>query len=297
MKTRGPEYVADMRDALSGFFRDFRRIDPGPGTQPIVGSIAAEEWRDFPRPALLVDAHNLAGMLIDYSADHIDALAKAISESSGSFPACTSVRSMLEPCALATWIATPSIGAHERAKRVYALRYDAIEEGKKFAKAVNPGAGPDLKSPERVETLERDAMRLGYQRVVDKHGKRIGIGCKKPEATKLVADMLGEEAKYRLLSAVAHGQHWALRHLGFEPTKSVGERLRFGGVPVSAFEKTLHVNVVADLGLCALRSFARPVTCMLSYGGHDSGPFDRLLETTFEFLRVPKAQRHSSAST
>lgn len=294
MMTLGPSYVTDVIDAFSGFLAGIRKLQPGLGAQPIEGSIADTERRGFPLPELLVDAYGIAGLMIESSADHIDTFVRTIVGPIASFPGCTCIRSMLEPCALAAWLTEPDIGAGERASRVFATRYDAIVEQSKWATAAYPGKSLRSDTDVRIENLERKAASLGYSPVRDQSGRRIGIGCKRPAATTLIDDMLGEKAAFRLLSAVAHGQHWALSQIGFEQEDRAGNTRSAETVPVRTLKKTARAEVIAFLGVCALRSFARPVTFMLKYGGHDSGPFDRLLATTFDFLRVPEAQRHSS---
>lgn len=291
--TLGPKYVTDVIDAFSGFLSGIRKLQPGLGSQPIEGSIADTERRGFPQPELLIDAYGIAGLMIESSADHIDTFVRTITGPIASFPGCTCVRSMLEPCALAAWLTEPDIGAGERASRVFATRYDAIVEQSKWASAAYPGKSFRADTDARIETIEREAARLGYGPVRDQNGNRIGIGCRKPNATTLIADMLGEAAAYRLLSAVAHGQHWALSQIGFEQEDPTGSTRPAETVPVRTLRKTARPEVIAFLGVCALRSFARPVTSMLKYGGHDTGPFDRLIETTYDLLRVPKAQRLS----
>jgi hypothetical protein len=294
MKPPSPEHVADIRDALSGFLQGLRRLEPHLGAPPSQDSIADKEQKAFAKPYLLVDAYGMAGMLVESSADHIDAFVKTITEPMTPIAACSCVRALLEPCAMAAWLSAPTIGALERAKRVFAIRHEAIEEHGKFANAIDPAKTASKIVRERVNAIEREAIQLGIKPVRDRQGNRVGIGCPKPGATTLIADMLGEAAPFRLLSAVVHGQPWALRQMSFERVEADQTAATFGDVQVRAFKKAVSPKVVAFLGVCALRSFSRPVTCMLQYSGHDSGPFDRLLATTFDFLQVPEAQRHSS---
>ena len=71
-------------------------------------------------------------------------------------------------------------------------------------------------SEKRSDEVEQVALKLGYPPIVDKKGKRLGIG-QKPSATEVVKLMLDKEEMYRLLSAVTHGQGWAIRWIGFSP--------------------------------------------------------------------------------
>ncbi len=295
MKRPSPEYVADIRDALSGFLQGLRRLDPRLGAPPSQDSIAHKELQAFPKPYLLIDAYGMAGMLVESSADHIDAFVKTITEPMTPIAACSCIRALLEPCAMAAWLAAPTIDAYERAKRVFAVRHEAIEEHGKFANAVDPAKTASKIVRERVNAIEREAIQLGIKPVRDRQGNRVGIGCPRPGATTLIADMLGEAAPF--LSAVAHGQPWALRQMGFERVEADQTTATFGDVQVRAFERAVSPQVVAFLGVCALRSFSRPVACMLQYSGNDSRQFDRLLKTTFDSLRVSEAQRHSSEPT
>ncbi|MEO6061750.1 MAG: hypothetical protein ABIQ99_07425 [Thermoflexales bacterium] len=291
MKELGAEYVADMRDAISGFLKTVRNLNLGLGTHHTDDSIAAKELASFRKPSAVVNAQNIASMLIESSSDHMEAFARTITEPHLPFASCTSVRSMLEPCAFAAWLVDPSIGAVDRAKRGFAMRYAAIDEESKWAKTIGQEYQVGRTYGDRLDAIERDALDLGFDPIVKKREKRIGIGCRKPSATDTIGVMLNEKSMYVLLSAVAHGQIWAMREMGFAPVDTGGKTRLIGTVPVRQFEKVVRPELIASLGLCALRSFARPAVFMLRYSGHDDGRFVALLETTFDFLRVPAERR------
>ena len=81
--------------------------------------------------------------------------------------------------------------------------------------------------------------------IVNKKGKRLGIGQKMPSATEVVKLMLDEEEMYRLLSAVTHGHDWAIRGLGFSPVLEGDLRPAVGGVPVTMFKLESSIRRVS----------------------------------------------------
>ena len=284
-----PDYLRVMREALSRFYNEIRSFHADHGNDLAPGSPALNEKAASPHPESLVTAWSIATMLIESGGQHVSAFVKTITAPVEPIACLTCVRSMLESCALASWLLDPRIDARTRVRRVFAIRYEEMEQSRKYVQ-VTGGNNNHLKViqelRDRVLKVEQDAQNLGYRRVVDKKGKRIGIGEKMPSATEVIKLMLDEESKYRLLSAVAHGHNWAIRELSFSPVPKGGRRPDVGGVPVTMYEKTVDVEKLAVFGLTMANAYAKPVWYKCNYAGWDKERLVGVLESTFDELRI-----------
>ena len=279
-----PDYLSVMRAALSHLCDEIRSFSADHGNNLNPGSPAEHELALSPCPRSLVTAWCRAAQLIESGGEHVTAFVKTITEPMEPIACWTCVRSMLESCALASWLLDPHIDARTRVGRVYALRYEGMEQQLKFLRATG-GSDEGLQNlKKRLDEVESDALMLGYPSIVDKKRKRIGIGQKMPSATEVINQMLDEEEMYRLLSAVTHGHDWAIRGLGFHPVPDGVLRPDVGGVPVTMFEKQVDVTKLALPGLIAAKAFARPVWDQCNYAGWDTERLIDVLDSTFDKL-------------
>jgi hypothetical protein len=67
----------------------------------------------------------------------------------------------------------------------------------------------------RLDTLEMEAVQLGFPILRDYKENRNGIGQVKPSITKLIHDQFGENNMYPILSGVAHSDCGILSQLAF----------------------------------------------------------------------------------
>ena len=291
MSELGAEHLSIMREALSRFCDGIRRFHADVGNELSPGSPAVHEQATSPRPQSLVTAWSQSALLIELGSEHITAFVKTITEPVEVFACLTCIRSMLEPCALAAWLLDPHIDAHTRVGRVFALRYDRLEQQRKFIRA-DGGSENDLQEiEERIDEVERDAFEVGYAPILNKNGKRLGIGEEMPSATGVIKSMLGEESTYRLLSTVTHGHSWALIGLGFSPVPEGDLSPNVGGISVAMFEKTVNVTNLALYGLTMVRAFAKPVWDKCNYAGWDKARLIGVLDNTFDKLGAAPAER------
>ena len=195
-----PAYLSVMREALSRFCDEIRSFhaDYGNGFSP--GSQAVHEQAASPRPQSLVTAWCQAALLIELGGDHITAFVKTITEPMEAFACLTCIRSMLEPCALASWLLDPRIDAHTRVGRVLALRYAGLEQQLKLirADAESENYLQEIQgTKDRIDEVEQDALETGYAPIA-----------KMPSATDVIKLMLDEESTYRIevLSNVVDGK-------------------------------------------------------------------------------------------
>ena len=289
------DYLAVMRDALSQFCGEIRIFYTDHGNTPNLGSPARHELAVSSCSESLVTAWCKAVQLIESGGEHVAAFVRTITEPIQPIACWTCVRSMLEPCSLASWLLDPDIDAHTRVCRVFAIRYEGIEQYLKYGSVT--GASDELlqRIKKRLGEIERDALTLGYPRIVNKNGKRIGIGQKMPSATEVINRMLDEGKMYRLLSAVTHGHDWAIRELAFRPVPEGDLSPKVAGVPVTMFERQVDVNKLALLGLTAAKAFARPVWDQCNYAGWDIERLIGVLDSTFDKLGLRSSKRFWSA--
>jgi len=291
MAELGPDYIANLREALSIFYADLGKFYKDQANAPGPTSQAANEQATFQRPESLVTAWSIATLLIESGGEHVTAFVKTITEPVEPIAAWTCVRSMLESCALASWLLDPGIDATARVGRVFALRFEGLEQQLKFGRVAGVSDSELEATKKRIDDAEQVALNEGYPVVVNSRGKRIGIGQQMPSATEVIHLMLGEEPKYRLLSAVAHGHSWAILQLGFKRVTDHPRGVRIGGVPVSGFEKTAYIEGMSLLGLLAARALARPVWHQCSYFGWNKAQLKVLLDSAFDKLRATASVR------
>ena len=286
----GPEYVGAIREALTMFHDRASSLIQEHGSLPKAGSQALTEEATYSRPDSIVSACEIGNQLIEYGGEHVTAFVKLITEPVEAIACWTCVRSMLEACALASWVADPSIDARTRVSRVFALSYEGMEQQLTFGRAAKRPES-DLKSLEdRIDQVEKDALALGFSQVQNKNGKRIGIAQRMPSTTEMIKMMLDEEEAYRMLSAVAHGHTWAIRQLGF---KAVGDStgLSIGGVSVKRYEKSANLRGFAFLGIRTAKAFAAPLWNVCRYFGWDALRFEELFEDVFDKLQAKPETR------
>jgi hypothetical protein len=291
MADLGADYLATMRGALSGFYAavaDFRK-DQGYGPAP--SSQAAGEQATFARPGSLVTAWSAAFQLIESGGEHLTAFVKTVTEPMEPIACWTCVRSMLESCAIAAWLLDPDIDARTRVGRIFALRYEGLEQNLKFSRVAGLGEAHLRRLSDRIDEVERDAIGLGYPRVENSRGRRIGIGQQMPSATEVIRLELDEEVNYRLLSAVAHGHQWAITQLGFRPVADRPGEALLGGEQVHLIEKAAHPTGIPLLGLCAAKALARPLWSQCRYFGGDLARLTGLFERVFDELRAKPVVR------
>ena len=294
MSKPGPDYLRVMREALFRFYNEISSFHADHGNVLAPGSPAVNEQAASKHPVSLIAGWSIATMLIESGGQHVTAFAKTITAPAEPIACLTCVRSMLESCALAAWLLDPRIDAHTRVGRVFAIRYEGMEQCRKYVQATGENNNhlkviQELRN--RIDKVEQDALNLDYDRVVDKKGNRIGIGEKMPSATEVIKLMLDEESKYRLLSAVAHGHEWAIRVLGFSPVPRGDRRPDVGGVPVTMFEKTVDVEKLAVFGLTMANAYAKPVWYKCNYAGWDKERLVGVFESTFDELRIQSSWR------
>lgn len=273
-----PGYIATIREALTTFHTEAGKFAQANGCVPAAGSHAATEQTSCARPESIVTAMSLGVQLIEFGAEHLTAFVKIITDPVEVIACWTCVRSMLESCSLSAWLLDPTITPTTRIGRVYAIRYDSMEQQVKFGRAAGIPQPEIAGLEERINAVEREAIALGYPPVVDRNNRRIGIAQQVPSATDMIQLMLDEGTTYRLLSGVAHGHSWAILGLGYKPS---GPDKNIGGVTAKPYQKTDDITGIAYLGIRTAKALARPLWNQCRYFGWNALALEEIFENVF----------------
>jgi len=274
------EHVLTMLDTVNRLFSETGRLFNQYQSEPSSGSIAAQEQMNFPTPELVRDVHYRGVLSMEAAADHLVSFADLLTEPSTTVAPWTCVRGLLESSAIGLWFLSPDIDVRERVARCFAFRYIGFVQQIKFFQASNESARID-DVRQRMSKVENDALSLGYPRLVDRKGKINGIGKQMPTITELIGTMLGRESEYRLLSAVAHGHHWATQQTGFR----VIDAPNADGSSEKALEKYVHPDFVLFAASLAVTSFSKVNWNLWRLYGWNVQELEDLLNTTFDQLR------------
>lgn len=262
------------------------------GYQPLANSQAEQELQSFPRQESVKTAYSQGALLIEVVADQTIAFTKTVTEPVQTVAPWTCVRALLEASALSCWLLDPKIDVRTRIQRSFAFRYEGLSQQVKFGRARRANA--DIaKVLARIDNVERVALGLGFSKVENPKGERIGIGQQMPSTTEIIRDMLGEEANYRLLSAAAHAHHWALQQLSFRSVDEQGANSESVGDNVAGrfFEKNIEPLAVTFLCALAGKYFAKPIKHKSGLFGWDTRPLEDILDIAFGQMGIPKESK------
>ncbi len=244
-------------------------------------SKAAQELSAFPDREFVETAFSQGEQLMQVASEQVICFIRACAEPALTIATWSSVRAVIESCSLASWLLTPSIDVITRIKRSFAFRYEGIDQQAKFARATNNQITLDA-NLRRIDTLEQQAVSLGFKKVVDKNGKRIGIGQKMPPITALAGDAIGEEKAYRLLSAVTHAHPWAVQQVSYEILSGAAASGDFK-IPVgytgSFLKKAAKPICLQYLALKASKAFTGVVVDKSVLFGWDNGEFGPMIQS------------------
>lgn len=222
------------------------------GIEPVKDSLAYVELSSFARPISIRTAYSQGDLFIEACADYSMALVKTLTEPLAAIAPWACARGAVESAAFSAWLFDSEINSRQRVKRSLALRYEGLHEQMKFLNAIDKSS-ESRKSLERIDEIERIATELGFVKVLDHKGKRIGVGQKMPSKTDIVSEVLSKGEDYRILSAMTHSEYWALQRLSFteidkeEPASSEGRY----------FEKHIEPSSISYLCIESLTSLSQ----------------------------------------
>ena len=278
-------------DTLTRFRDEAEKFLRCQGTEPVAGSKAATERATYPRPDSPLTVAAIAGVLIESVGKHFTAFVKTITEPVEPIACWTCVRSMLESSAIAAWLFDPDVDVQTRVGRSFAIRYEGMDQEVKLARSIGRSHTEMQGLEDNINKVENIAFGLGFSRLRNKKGDRIGIGQPMPSATEIIKVVLGEEFAYRLLSAVAHGHFWAIYRLGF---KEVVSRIpQTSKVPLTVIEKhSGSVQGYAFLSVRVLKALGLPLWRQCLYYGWDKDRLVTLLEGVYDDLEAAPEIRY-----
>ena len=266
--------LGQLRDALADFAVPY-------GTDPQPGSVGESEIRTFSRPESVHTAQSQAWILVEVTSDQLTAFVKTVTEPVETVASYTCVRSLLEGAALACWLLDPAIGVSTRVARSISFRYEGMLQQLRWARV----AGEDpTKAESRLADIAALALTLSYKPILDRNGRDAGAGQHMPSVTDIIGATLDEEEHYRVLSAIAHGHHWALQQLSFDRAPHFDTASAVSGARLSGLAKSANVTAFALFTLVSARAFARTVWYQALYLGWDQAKLRELLEEHFDRL-------------
>lgn len=260
-----------MRQALAALHADVAEFINASGMYPAPESVAAKEQADSGKIKLISLAYSQGYLLLESSADHVFALTRLLVEPIQTMAPWTCVRASLESAAISCWLLSDQIDSRERISRSFAFRFEGLSQQLKLARAAHDDHSTKM-ILSRIDKIEAEARLLGYETVLDKNDKRIGIAQRMPSATDCIAETLDEAALYRTLSAMAHAHPWAVTQLGFHASDS--------NKP-SSLAKAMNSDAAAHLLITAANMLAKPVWAKTSLFGHNLDYLAEILERRY----------------
>lgn len=214
--------------------------------EPVAGSNAAADISRFPEAA--DTAYSQASMAITLAQDHMFALERALQEPISPYAPWSLCRVVVESTATAMWLLEMDISAEERISRSMNLRLSGLEEQRKILqdaiKSDNQREEELSRGLDHVrgqkEAILADAKVRGVPTKTNSKQRVIGFGSGLPSKTSLVESQFGDSVVYRLLSAAAHGESWAMIVLGSTIQRT---RKKMGLEPELTLEKALYLIV------------------------------------------------------
>jgi hypothetical protein len=204
-----------LMEALEEALLEIGQFLASSGDEPGDDSVAARELVAFSDRDLVLTAYSQGEILTGVASEQITCFIRACAEPALTIATWSTVRAVIESCALASWLLDPNIDVRTRVKRSFAFRFDGLEQQLRMARAADYPGSVEASS-KRITDVEQRALAVGFDKLVDGKGKRTGIGQVMPSVTTLVREMLNEEAAYRLLSAVTHAHNWALQQVSYQ---------------------------------------------------------------------------------
>lgn len=266
----------------------------GDGVLPQEGSRAASEQAEVGGLASMTDIFIQGHFLMEGAADQMIALTRMLVEPVQTIAPWTCVRTLLESCALAAWLFDPRVDARTRLGRSFALKFEGLTGQVKYCRVAHTEAEVAT-FEQHIDELEARALGAGFSKVVNRNGRRDGVGQRMPSATELIGQMLSQEDVYRFLSAVTHGHLWAVQQAGFRAVASGPVVTRpVGGQTVEVLrhvEKTLSFEHAGYLCNLAVRNFALPVWYKGRLFGWETGRLVPVFERVADDVRLKNEAR------
>ena len=283
--------VQDFKSFLNEL-HEFRRVHVLQG--PTAQSLAISESTSFADPEKVMTAYSQGTMLLEVAEDQAESFIRCVADPALSFAVWTSVRAVLEACALSAWLLDRDINAKIRVQRSFAFRYEGLDQQLKLLSSIGDYKNHS-KSVKRIDSIETSAIALGYKKLEKEiRGKkqRSGIGQVMPSITSIIRDVLDEEVTYRILSGVAHGHMWALHQLGMQKINKQSSSWDSIHADSSDFQKHLRPEGIAYLCVMTSNVFTKALWRASCLFGWNIKQLESVLEKNYDLLGFTEAVRH-----
>jgi hypothetical protein len=199
---------------VSKFLNKFFHYLDNTGLEPVEDSPASIEINSFERRESIETAFSIALQSFISATDHLEAFDTLLYMEHFAMAPWSCARGMIEALAISTWLLESGIGPKERVSRSLSLRYTTFREQEKKAKYEG---NLDLVQiiRDRIESVEKIAVDLGFPIFRDKREQRKGIAQTKPTITALIEQQFKGENLYRTLSGMAHSDYTSLTTFSF----------------------------------------------------------------------------------
>ena len=238
--------------------------------------------KDMQLAQQLLNAYGEGNLLLESAGDHAFALTRLLVEPVTAVAPWTCARGGLEAAALSCWLLEVSVSPRKRVGRSYAYRYDGLREQEKLARASGDQTSLE-RVVKRIDEVEQQAVELGYQPIVNKHGERVGIAEIMPSKTACIEIAVGQETFYRILSAMAHSQLSALIQLGF---------LAFDPTIPTLRRKGMNADAAAVLLLTAADSLTKPLWARAQLFGLDCARLTQIFARRYGEMGLNETRSH-----
>jgi hypothetical protein len=277
MKKPNLEQVQKLRCTLDQLFSESATLFNAIESDPLSGSIADTELREFIRPLSIKTAHDQSYLLIESSADYLSCLIKSITEPVETIAPWSLTRSILESSAMSIWIGSPNISSIERAHRSLAFRLKGIQEQVKLK--INDNY------KDVFDKLIEVAKEIEAKVIIGKNGFPTRLGAQFPKYTNLCESELGEATTFKVLSSLTHSQPFAMIQLSLKlkgPSKKDIERLNA--------EK--HIDNISIAWLCNRAAFAfiRAMSARLKLYGYLTAEVISIFRQHSDTLKITEEQ-------
>ncbi|MBN1439381.1 MAG: hypothetical protein JW929_08235 [Anaerolineales bacterium] len=265
---RFARYIADLQQ----FVDSHSPIRPGKGTSHREFTEATEkQWKG------LIQAYELAGLLLDVSFDHVSAYLRTIGQPSLTISPWACTRSAIESAALASWFSDSRVRGLERIRRGYAYRVEGVNEQIKVFSSLEDKQNAQTARGMR-KTLLDEAMEMGGPPVLEGNDRTVGNWKTLPPITQIIREQLDLESAYRILSSVAHGYSWSITQLGYFRIVDGGHQ---------EIRRQLHPNAVCMLCQILSEAVYLPVkNCVGLFGWYKSKSKEIFLSAKADFQRI-----------
>jgi len=276
MQVTTADHVERMRQALESLCDDVGAYLHESSLFPLSGSIAAKEMADHKLAEQIATAYDQGNLLLESAADHAFALTRLLVEPVATVAPWTCARGGLEASAVGCWLLSRCIDSRERVSRSFAHRYDGLREQTKLAGAT--GDEEVRRSlTERIEEVDQQAIALEYAPVLNRDGKRIGIGQVMPAKTRCIEDTFRLETLYRIFSGMAHSQSSSLVQLGFLAEDPDAPML---------MKKAMTANAAVVLLVTAADTLARPTWAKAELYGLNLARLAAILQRRYDEMGI-----------